>query len=98
KCVKRSQIEGPRPSSFTAPSTWKAEVAVPHRKSPGKANMAFCPVGRLMPASADWADTVDSPSAADPAILPKWRRDSPFDDMSSLLDFALGTRTIAPAQ
>src|SRR5262245_21094517 len=32
-----SQIEGPRPSSDVAPSTWYAEVAEPHRKSSGTA-------------------------------------------------------------
>src|SRR4029450_3350653 len=30
-----SQIEGPRPSSSTAPSTWNAEVATPHRNPSG---------------------------------------------------------------
>ena len=31
------QIEGSRPSSATAPSTWYAEVAAPHRKPGGSA-------------------------------------------------------------
>jgi hypothetical protein len=30
-------MDGPRPSSFTAPSTWNAAVAAPHRKSFGNA-------------------------------------------------------------
>src|SRR5947208_2525547 len=33
--LKRSQIDGPRPSSLTAPSIWYEAVAVPHRKSGG---------------------------------------------------------------
>src|SRR5207248_151869 len=34
-CANVSQMDGPRPSSWTAPSIWYAEVAVPHRKPSG---------------------------------------------------------------
>src|SRR5207302_8810536 len=33
--AKVSQMDGPRPSSWTAPSIWYAEVAVPQRKRSG---------------------------------------------------------------
>src|SRR3712207_9204181 len=34
-CEKVSQMEGPRPSSSTAPSIWYEAVAVPHKKPSG---------------------------------------------------------------
>src|SRR5262245_28039296 len=35
-CAYVSQIDGPLPSSFHAPSIWYADVATPHKKSFGK--------------------------------------------------------------
>src|SRR6476619_1500617 len=43
-----SQIDGPRPSSSTAPSIWRADVATPNRKSAGRAGLTCAPSqGRL---------------------------------------------------
>jgi hypothetical protein len=38
--LKVSQIDGPRPSSETAPSIWYAEVALPHRNFGGNLTAA----------------------------------------------------------
>src|SRR5512140_2105953 len=82
--VKRSQIDGPRPSSFTAPSTWYDEVAVPHRNPFGKPEGA-APVPLPAP---DWAGAdpvgADMPSAGQPAILPDCRRENLLKGSASL--------------
>src|SRR2546423_13729661 len=39
--LKVSQIEGPRPSSLTAPSIWYDAVATPQTKSSGKVDCAI---------------------------------------------------------
>src|SRR5450756_1058524 len=41
--LKVSQMDGPRPSSVTAPSIWYDAVAAPHRKSWGNARIGPSP-------------------------------------------------------
>jgi hypothetical protein len=82
--VKRSQIDGPRPSSFTAPSIWYDEVAVPHRNPFGKPEGAAL----VTPPGPDWAGAdpvgIDMPNADQPAILPNCRRENLLKGIVSL--------------
>src|SRR5215213_2123222 len=47
-CEKVSQIDGPRPSSLTAPSTWYEAVAVPQIKPRGKSRPLLLACGAVL--------------------------------------------------
>src|SRR5262249_9953346 len=60
-----SQIDGPLPSSFHAPSIWYAEVAVPQKNPVGNSRAAPC--------AAWWEDVVDTFPLRFPSEGNGWR-------------------------
>ncbi len=73
ECENVSQIETPRPSSVTAPSTWYEDVAVPHKNPFGKLRPGSTPAALPgVPAKAPTGRA--APPADNPNIRPKFLR------------------------